>query len=143
MRSHVRQRATWSVIAAAALSVAALTAWPVGTAPARASGAVPPGIALPGTALPGTVSPETMPPGTVSTIAGGMGGPGPARGVSVQLCGNLVERGGCGVSFAGGSLYFTDLGASAGQEAHGRAAAWPSKPLDRGGSDDRGGLSGL
>src|SRR5215831_412403 len=47
--------------------------------------------------------------GTVSTIAGGVGGPAPARRVSVNLCGLRSITDGCGVSFARGHLYFTDL----------------------------------
>jgi len=49
-------------------------------------------------------------PGRISTIAGGVGGPGPARSVSFQTCASSSDRGGCGLSFAGGNLYFTDLG---------------------------------
>ncbi|HET7014841.1 MAG TPA: hypothetical protein VFI65_13070 [Streptosporangiaceae bacterium] len=49
-------------------------------------------------------------PGRISTIAGGVGGPGPARSVSFQTCATSSNRGGCGLSFAGGNLYFTDLG---------------------------------
>src|SRR5579859_210716 len=47
--------------------------------------------------------------GTVTTIAGGVGGPAPARSISVVVC-RGTRRSACGFSFAGGSLYFTDLG---------------------------------
>src|SRR6266702_2596631 len=60
--------------------------------------------------------------GTVSTIAGGVGGPAPARRVSVNLCGLALARDGCGVSFAGGHVYFTDLetaGISVGRDDNG------------------------
>src|SRR6266571_2540690 len=60
--------------------------------------------------------------GTVSTIAGGVGGPASARRVSVNLCGLALARDGCGVSFAGGHVYFTDLetaGISVGRDDNG------------------------
>jgi hypothetical protein len=47
-------------------------------------------------------------PGTISTIAGGVGGPGPARQVSIAPCGKPRLQNPCGISFADGSLYFTD-----------------------------------
>ncbi|HEV2370557.1 MAG TPA: hypothetical protein VGS19_00180 [Streptosporangiaceae bacterium] len=53
------------------------------------------------TAHPGqTAGPRATQPGTISTIVGGPGGPGPARAVPEGLV--------CGLSSAGGSLYIGD-----------------------------------
>lgn len=51
-----------------------------------------------------------VPGATISTVAGGVGGPGPATGVSVAPCGVQNSKTPCGMTFAGGQLYLTDLG---------------------------------
>jgi hypothetical protein len=52
-------------------------------------------------------------PGTITTVAGGVGGPGPATSVSVAPCGTADEARQCGMTFAGGRLYLTDIGEDA------------------------------
>ena len=65
-------------------------------------------LAVPGAAAsPGRLP---SPPGTISTLAGGVGGPGPARSVAVAPCGVVSLRQLCGMAFAGGHLYTTDVG---------------------------------
>ena len=62
---------------------------------------------------PGAVaSPRLVAPtaGTISTLAGGVGGPGPARNVAVAPCGVASLFRPCGMTFAGGHLYTTDVG---------------------------------
>src|SRR5712691_10712039 len=49
--------------------------------------------------------------GTISTLAGNVGGPGPARSVAVAPCGRRSPDTLCGLAFAGGHLYATDAGA--------------------------------
>ena len=49
-------------------------------------------------------------PATISTVAGGVGGPGPATGVSVAPCGVQNARTAVGMTFSAGQLYFPDLG---------------------------------
>ena len=51
------------------------------------------------------------PAGTISTLAGTVGGPGPARSVAVAPCGRESRYRLCGLAFAGGHLYATDAGA--------------------------------
>lgn len=51
------------------------------------------------------------PAGTIATIAGNVGGPGPARSVAVAPCGLQAVGRLCGLAFAGGHLYATDVGA--------------------------------
>jgi len=58
---------------------------------------------------PGAARPAT-PAGTISTVAGGVGGPGPATSVSVAPCGVQNARTAGGMTFAGGLLYLADLG---------------------------------
>jgi hypothetical protein len=92
---HASARRTAAVVATAGAAVlACLTG---------SAGAVVGAARAPGTAA-----------GIVSTIAGGVGGPAPARKVSIGLCGLVAVTSGCGVSFAGGHLYFTDLSAGNG-----------------------------
>jgi sugar lactone lactonase YvrE len=47
--------------------------------------------------------------GIITTIAGGPGAPGPAQAISVDPCGNDQAKP-CGLAFADGRLYVTDLG---------------------------------
>ncbi|HEX3490008.1 MAG TPA: hypothetical protein VHU92_11710 [Streptosporangiaceae bacterium] len=49
-------------------------------------------------------------PGTISTVAGGVGGPGPATSVSVAPCGVQNARTAVGMTFSAGQLHFPDLG---------------------------------
>ena len=49
--------------------------------------------------------------GTITTIAGSVGGPGPARSVAVAPCGLRAVDKPCGLAFADGHLYATDVGA--------------------------------
>jgi hypothetical protein len=49
-------------------------------------------------------------PGTITTVVGGVGGPGPAASVSVAPCGTADVAAQCGMTFAGGRLYLTDIG---------------------------------
>jgi hypothetical protein len=51
--------------------------------------------------------------GILTTVAGGVGGPAPATQVSVAPCGTANLTTACGVTFAAGNLYFTDIGATA------------------------------
>jgi hypothetical protein len=55
--------------------------------------------------------PSGLPAGTISTVAGTVGGPGPARRVAVAPCGRESRYRLCGLTFAGGHLYATDVGA--------------------------------
>ncbi len=48
-------------------------------------------------------------PGTITTVAGGVGGPGPARSTSIEPCGTPAFRARCGLVFADGRLYFNDV----------------------------------
>src|SRR5215470_8746662 len=90
-----RSPSAWRMAAAVAAAAAAALASLTGASRADAGAGRAPG--------PAAVA------GTVSTIAGGVGGPAPARRVSVNLCGLGGIREGCGVSFARGHVYFTDL----------------------------------
>jgi hypothetical protein len=70
-------------------------------------------LAVPLTARAAPARPARVaaaPAGTISTVAGGVGGPGPATSVSVTACGVQNSRTPCGMTFAGGQLYLTDLG---------------------------------
>lgn len=86
MRPGARRRPETLAGAAVAVAVAvagtALAAWL-----SRGGGA-------PGTAMPGAPA-----PGTIMTVAGGAGGPGPARRLSLDTC---------GLSYADGALYAGD-----------------------------------
>jgi hypothetical protein len=61
-----------------------------------------------GQAVPASAAPAAA-AGAITTIAGGIGGPGPARSVSIAPCGTPTFRQACGVGFAAGRLYFTDI----------------------------------
>lgn len=68
-------------------------------------------LASPAHAMAGaSQDPGSLAPGTVTTIAGGVGGPGPETAVAITVCGKFISQGGCGFSFAAGNLYFTDMG---------------------------------
>ena len=75
---------------------------------ARLAGAAVAGLALTAAGLAGPagaaragagVQPAGSVPGSISTVAGGPGGPGPATSIAI---------GACGVRWAGGSLYIGD-----------------------------------
>src|SRR5215472_17461685 len=72
---------------------------------ARAVGGGLAGLALAGLAVAGLV-PGAPPavaspaPGAITTVAGGVGGPGPAVSIALSQP--------CAVTYAGGSIYFTD-----------------------------------
>ena len=73
-------------------------------------------VAVPCSVLGGSgaaASPRLAAPlaGTISTIAGTVGGPGPARNFAVAPCGRESRYRLCGLTFAGGHLYTTDVGA--------------------------------
>jgi sugar lactone lactonase YvrE len=52
---------------------------------------------------------DTVAAGTITIIAGGPGAPGPAQAISLDPCGS-DSRKPCGLAFADGRLYVTDLG---------------------------------
>ncbi|HEX3646907.1 MAG TPA: hypothetical protein VHV49_00690, partial [Pseudonocardiaceae bacterium] len=89
-----RHTMIWRGAAAAALLAGALTGAGAGAATAVAAVAA-------------------VPAGTIAALAGGVGGPGPATSVSVAPCGTQNSRTPCGMTFAGGQLYLTDIGYNA------------------------------
>ena len=84
LRGRPRARLLLPAAAAVALAAATLAVW----LPARggAPAAVRPGLAAPA-------------PGTIMTVAGGVGGPGPAASVPISSC---------PINYAGGALYAGD-----------------------------------
>ncbi len=111
-----------AVVIGAVVAVAAISGLPGQAIAAGAAGAGPAAPAAPAAA-----------PGTIATIAGGVGGPGPARSVSIEPCGRPTFKVSCGLAFASGRLYFTDLTSGGLSRRSGALGAHQGRqPHDRG-----------